>query len=805
MGRRAAANRVARKSKADPQDPAAGRRGAGAAEALRRTQERLSVALESSRAVTWVWNIGDDRIDWMPDVGTVYGVLPDALRTFDAWLMRVEAEDRERVVAHLRRLVENRDEDVWDEEFRIAHPQRGERWIGALGRAYRDASGRAVRMAGVNFDITERKQAERALEEQARLLDLSHDAIIIRDAGDRITYWNRGAEEIYGYRRAEALGRGVHELLRTEFPVPLDNIRDSLARDGRWAGELTQTTKRGARIATLSRWMLDRDAAGRAAQVLETNNDLTEYRAAEIAVRTSEARFRAIYDNAVVGIAIADRSGQFERCNQAYSNLIGYTERELREIRFGSLVHPEDRAANLAENQRLLGGEIPYFEIENRYLRKDGSSIWVHKFVSMLPGPADQPSHMLAVVSDITARKEAEIGLQASETRVRRLNALLAQRVVRRTAQLDEQHARLQAVVDTAAEGIVTVDVEGSIESVNAAALRLFGYAGDDLLGRDIGVLLPQWKREVQARWPSEDAHAAPASTVLALVGRDRAGNEIPLEVSVGAIPLSGTRLFVVLLRDVSLQRRLEAQVRERLEDAAQLHRLRTAGELAGVLAHQLNQPLAAILSFAEAAAARLRRGNSTPERVSTALAEIIDQAQRAAESIRDLRGFLSRERSERTAEDLEPIVRQALDLMTVLANDAGIAIRHHGLKSLPPVMMHRSQIEQVLLILLDNALDAILDRQGAEAAARRPRGTIDVSGGLDVEGRGVRITVLDSGPGLDEDLAKRVFDPLYTTKMNGIGLGLSIARSIIEDHGGRIWAEPGQGGRFHFYLPFAP
>ena len=797
-----------RRSKAGKQSAAAGRRsarGAGAEESLRRTQERLSVALESSRALTWVWSIGDDRIDWMPDVGTVYGVPPGALGTFDAWLARVDAEDRERVVAHLRRLVETRGEDLWDEEFRIAHPRLGERWIGALGRAYRDAAGRAVRMAGVNFDITERKRAERALEEQARLLDLSHDAIIIRDADDRVTYWNRGAEEIYGYRRNEAVGRPVHALLCTEFPVPLEVIRDILAREGRWAGELTQTTKRGSRIVTLSRWMLDRDAAGRPAQVLETNNDLTEYRAAEVAVRTSEARFRAIYDNAVVGIAITDRNGQFERCNQAYCSLVGYAERELREIQFGSLVHPEDRAANLAENRRLLAGEIPYFEIENRYLRKDGSAIWVHKFVSTLPDRAGQPAHLLAVVNDITARKEAEIALQASETRVRRLNALLAQRVVRRTAQLDEQHARLQAVVDTAAEGIVTVDVEGSIESVNAAALRLFGYAGDDLLGRDVGVLLPQWKREVHARWPSDDASAGPASTTLTLAGRDRAGNEVPLEVSVGAIPLSGTRLFVVLLRDVSLQRRLEAQVRERLEDAAQLHRLRTAGELAGVLAHQLNQPLAAILSFAEAAAARLRRGKSTPERISTALAEIIDQAQRAAESIRDLRGFLSRERSERTAEDLEPIVRQALDLMTVLAGEAGVAIRHHGLKSLPPVLIHRSQIEQVLLVLLDNAIDAIRERQDAEAAAHRPRGTIDVSGGLDADARCVRLTVLDSGPGLDEDLARRVFDPLYTTKMNGIGLGLSIARSIIEDHGGRIWAEPGRGGRFHFSLPVTP
>ena len=152
----------------------------------------------------------------------------------------------------------------------------------------KDASGRVIGASKVARGITEQKQIEKALAERARLLDLSSDAIFVRDAADRVTYWNRSASELYGYSREEAVGRVSHELLRTEFPEPLESIAEQLHQDNRWTGELIHRHKDGSRIVVASRWTLDRDDGGNRKRVLETNNDITQQKQSEEALRESE-------------------------------------------------------------------------------------------------------------------------------------------------------------------------------------------------------------------------------------------------------------------------------------------------------------------------------------------------------------------------------------------------------------------------------------------------------------------------------------------------------------------------------------
>src|SRR5580698_9096643 len=158
----------------------------------------------------------------------------------------------------------------------------------------RDAAGRVIGASKVARDITERKQAERALSEQARLLDLSNDAIFVRDAGDHVTYWNKAARELYGFSREEALGRVTHELLQTQFPADLGMINKQLHRDERWNGELVHTRKDGTKVIVISRWVLDQKANGNALRILETNSDITQQKRTEKALRESEERFRAL-------------------------------------------------------------------------------------------------------------------------------------------------------------------------------------------------------------------------------------------------------------------------------------------------------------------------------------------------------------------------------------------------------------------------------------------------------------------------------------------------------------------------------
>jgi len=243
------------------------------------------------------------------------------------------------------------------------------------------------------------------------------------------------------------------------------------------------------------------------------------------------------------------------------------------------------------------------------------------------------------------------------------------------------------------------------------------------------------------------------------------------------------------------------------LENIAQMHRLHTAGEFAALLAHQLNQPLSAIRSFAEAAMARLRHGTEQVERTRQTLTDIVAQSERAAQSIRDLRQFLARQPLEMTVADLNAHVRSASGLMNILARSHAIQVTLDLAKSLPMVAMRPAQIEQVLINLMENAMDAIRHTSAssthvADTMGGAINGTIQVSTQFDPSRNELMITVLDSGPGLDAETAKIAFDPLYTTKKNGIGMGLTISRSIVEDHGGRIWAEAQPGGCFKFTLP---
>lgn len=242
-------------------------------------------------------------------------------------------------------------------------------------------------------------------------------------------------------------------------------------------------------------------------------------------------------------------------------------------------------------------------------------------------------------------------------------------------------------------------------------------------------------------------------------------------------------------------------------ENIAQMHRLHIAGEFAALLAHQLNQPLSAIRSFAEAGLARLRHSINTPEKSAQAFHDIVAQSERAAQSIRDLRQFLARQPQEMTPADLNAHIRSASSLMSLLARSHAIRVMLDLGKDLPMAPMRPAQIEQVLINLMENAIDAIRHQTsassiGTDTMGGELNGTIRISTQFDQKYGELLVTVHDSGPGFDAEMAKRVFDPLYTTKKNGIGMGLTISRSIVEDHGGRIWAEPGSGGCFKFTLP---
>jgi PAS domain S-box-containing protein len=283
----------------------------------------------------------------------------------------------------------------------------------------RDAAGRVIGASKVARDITERKQAERALSEQARLLDLSNDAIFVRDTGDHVTYWNKAATELYGFTRKEALGRVTHEILQTQFPEHLEKINEQLHRDGSWNGELVHTRKDGTKVIVVSRWVLDREANGNARCILETNNDITQAKRTEKALRESEERFRAIVETTPECVKLVSADGTLLHMNKPGLEMVG--ARSADEVVGKSvydLIAPEDRNRFKAFNERICRGEEGSLQFD--IIGLEGKRRHMETHAAPLRNPDETIVH-LAVTSDISERKQAEELLGRSEERFRAL------------------------------------------------------------------------------------------------------------------------------------------------------------------------------------------------------------------------------------------------------------------------------------------------------------------------------------------------------------------------------------------------
>jgi two-component system sensor kinase FixL len=367
-----------------------------------------------------------------------------------------------------------------------------------------------------------------------------------------------------------------------------------------------------------------------------------------------------------------------------------------------------------------------------------------------------------------------------------------------RTQDVEARTAHLQSILDSIPDAMVVINEHGLIQSFSSAAERLFGLSAAEVLGKNVKILMPSPYREDHDGYIERYLRTGERRIIgigRVVVGQRNDGSTFPMELAVGEMHVREQRFFTGFIRDLTERQQTEARLQELQSELVHMSRLTAMGEMASALAHELNQPLAAIANYMKGSRRLLEnRQDQSLSVLRDAMEKAADQALRAGDIIRRLRDFVSRGESERRVEDVKKLIEEASALALVGAKDKGVRVRFAFAPRLNYVLADKVQVQQVLLNLIRNAIDAM------ETAPTRAL-VVATSPAAD---NMVEISVADTGAGIAPEIADQLFQPFVTTKSHGMGVGLSISRTIIESHGGSITPRPNPGGGtiFTFTLP---
>jgi two-component system, LuxR family, sensor kinase FixL len=493
--------------------------------------------------------------------------------------------------------------------------------------------------------------------------------------------------------------------------------------------------------------------------------DIARRKAAEEA----NSRLAAIVASSDDAIVAKTLEGIVTDWNAGAEVIFGYSAQEMIGKPISLLLPPgqEDEGAKILEHLKR-GERVEHFETRRRC--KNGDIIDVSLTVSPL---WDHDGRMIGaskIARDITAGKRAQMALA-------------------------EREAHLQSVLDTVPDAMIVINPQGIIQSFSATAERQFGYRADEVVGRNVSILMPSPYRE------QHDAHLKRYLTTgerhiigigRLVVGQRKDGSTFPMELSVGEVRSGQRRAFTGFVRDLSEREESQKRLQDLQGELIHMSRFTALGEMASTLAHELNQPLSAVANYLKGGQRLLAGDQPEPVRMAReAMEKAKEQALRAGQIIRHLRDFVTRGESERHLEPVAKLIEEASALGLVGLKESGVRVAFELDPRAEFVFADKIQVQQVLLNLIRNAVEAMQDSDTQEL----------VVASRQVDEETVEISVADTGSGIAEEIAAQLFQPFVTTKRQGMGVGLSISRTIVEAHGGRLWAEPNPEGGTIFRL----
>jgi len=787
-----------------------------AEEALRRSEAYLAEAQKLTRTGSWHWNVTTGEVAWSQEYCAIFGFdFEKDKPSYQLFIERVHPEDRPEVEQVL--WADVREKRDFDGEYRLLLPDGSIKYLHSLGKCSVGRSG-DVEYIGAVVDITEHKRAERELrdsEERHRVVvEAASDAVISMDENGAILLANAAALRVFGYDPTELIGKPLTLLMPEYMRKPHEKgFKAYLATGERhinWQGtELTGLRKNGQEFPVeISFGELVKDGHRIFTGFIR---DISERKRAGEALRLSEAHLSQAQRLAHVGSWVwGATEKETVYLSEEWYRVYGFEPKggiptwEERLQR----VYPEDQAKWRAACYRAIDEKSDY-DLEFRILPPDTPVRYVHSVGHPVFGSSGELVRFVGVSMDVTQSKQAEqafrllvVGTAATtggdffQSLVKHMAQALRARYAFVTTCDEQKHARTLAFWkgDRFGENFDFDIADTPCEKVLHGEVCRYRQGLQGLFPRD--KFLADWQAESYLGVPMLDRSNR-------VIGHLAILDDKPMESDSRAIDLLkifASRAAAELNRQKAedeLQAALQERerMREELAHLAHLNRVSTMGELAASLAHEIKQPISAAMTDARTCSRWLTRDCPDLAEAQAAASRVVKDVTRASEIIGRVRSLFKKDSLQHEEVDINEVIQEMIALLQGEASRHSILIHSDCSLDLPPIMADRVQLQQVLMNLMLNSIEAM---KGMNTPGR-----LTIKSQQDDSGQ-LLISVMDTGVGVPAEKMDQIFNPFFTSKSEGTGMGLPISRSIIESHGGRLWADsnPESGSIFHFTLP---